>query len=169
MNTFTVPKEVRSGNIRTAILLLGLGLVLVGLGAWLITRLTIFNVISGVLGVSLGLFLFYGSIKTLKVILNSHPAIMIGEDYIEISGEKDPAENKRLYWSEIRQARLIRLVTAPYFEFTTKADEKVTAGYRFERIDDMIELVKQNLERFGIPMTEEIANPLGYKEKTGDD
>lgn len=159
MTTFTIPETIKQKNIRSAIFMLLVGMILVGLGGWLVFGGNIYSVIGGILGVSLGLFIAYASIKTLGTIKGSHPKITIDDAGFEISGEKDPPENKKLFWSEVREARVIRLTTAPFFQFIKKDEEKVVAGYQFDDFEAMVALVRENLERFGIPLTEEVAEP----------
>jgi hypothetical protein len=159
MTTFTIPETIKKKNIRSALLMLVIGVILVGLGGWLVFGGNIFSVVGGVLGISMGLFIVYASIRTLGTIRGSHPKITIDDAGFEINGEKDPSENKKLFWSEVREARVVRLTTAPYFQFIKKDEEKVVAGYQFNDFEGMVALVRENLERFGIPLTEEVAEP----------
>jgi hypothetical protein len=159
MTIFTIPETIKQKNIRSAIMMLLVGVILVGLGGWLVFGGNIFSVIGGVLGISLGFFIAYASIRMLGTINGSHPMITIDDAGFEISGEKDPSENKKLFWSEVREARVISLTTAPYFQFIKKDEEKVVAGYQFNDFEAMVALVRENLERFGLPLIEEVAEP----------
>jgi hypothetical protein len=163
MTTFTIPESIKHKNIRSAIFMFVVGLVLVGLGGWLAFGGNIFSVMGGVLGISLGFFIAYASIRTLNTIKGSHPKITVDDTGFDISGEKDPSENKKFFWSEVRNAKVIRLTTAPYLQFVIKNDEKVTAGYQFDDFETMVARVRENLERFGISLAEEVAEPPKLK------
>ena len=163
MTTFTIPEIIKQKTTRSAILMLVIGVILIGLGGWLVFGGNIFSVVGGVLGISMGLFITYASIRTLSTIKGSHPMITIDEDGFTISGEKDPAENKKFFWSEVREAKVITLTTAPYFQFIKQDGGKATAGYQFDDFETMVVLVRENLQRFGIALVEEVAEPPKLK------
>lgn len=159
MTTFTIPETVKKKKIRSTLLMLVIGVILVGLGSWLVFGGNIFSIIGGVLGISMGLFIAYASIRTLGTIKGSHPMITIDDAGFEIGGEKDPSENRKMFWSEVKEAKVIRLTTAPYFLLIKKDEEKVVAGYQFDDFEGMVALVRENLDRFGILLAEEVAEP----------
>jgi hypothetical protein len=163
MTTFTIPEIIKQKTTRSAILMLVIGVILIGLGGWLVFGGNIFSVVGGVLGVSMGLFITYASIRTLSTIKGSHPKITIDDAGFMISGEKDPSENKKFFWSEVREAKVIKLTTAPYFQFIKQDGGKVTAGYQFDDFETMVVLVRENLQRFGIALVEEVAEPPKLK------
>ncbi len=162
MTTFTVSEDVRKQALRSSRLMLFIGLTVTALGGWLLFGGNFYSIIGGVLGVCLGLFVVYAAIKTTSTVKNTHPLITVDEDGLEVSGEKDSASNKRIFWSQVRSAKVIHLSTAPYLELWDKNGEKLTAGYRFDDFDEMAALVRANLERFGIELDDEIAaEPTG--------
>ncbi len=159
MATFIISENVRKKALRSSWLILGLGILIAALAGWLLFGGNVYSLISGVLGACLGVFVIYAAVKTIGTIKHSQPVITIDDDGIEISGEKDPTANRKVFWSQVKSAKVIHLSTAPYLELFEKGKEKITAGYRFNDFDIMVSLVKDNLERFGISLEEEIALP----------
>lgn len=94
MTSFSVPEYLKKKNVYSALIMLVMGVFLMGLGGWMVFGGNIFSLVGGILGISMGLFIVFASIRTLRTIKESHPAITIDDTGFEIGGEKDPSENK---------------------------------------------------------------------------